>query len=355
MTRVAVIYNHEESDDKYRWEGRDVTLETTGDTALGVRVALSAQGIGVSMHPVSSKTEDAIEAFIKGLKASPFDMVFNLCEGAFGKSAFEMHIAAILELQGMPFTGSPALTLGLALNKGLTKDILSSRGVTTPEYCILDGPPQRLKRGLKFPLIIKPLMEDSSLGIDQGAVVKTMKELRKRVDYITSSFNQPAIAEEYIDGREFNVSVLGNLPEAVALPPSEIDFLDFPEDAPKICCYESKWIRQSPFYSKTKPVCPADIPEELARELSSTALRAYGIMGCRDYARVDMRVGEDGNVKVLEVNPNPDISEDAGFARAGRVHGLSYPRLIAEIVRLAEKRYHSKGAHKVKVGAFQGV
>ncbi len=345
MQKVKIIYNDDGCDTRYDWEGAEFNLEDVEHTAKDVYAALKKEGFDAVLLPLALKKGAPIDGVLEHIRPEPGAMIFNLCERAFEKSSFEMNMAALLELIGVPFTGSPSLTLGLSLNKGLTKDVLSSRGIMTPEYCVLDSAPQKLKKSLKFPLIVKPLSEDASIGIDAGAVVGTMKALRKRVDYITTKFSQPAIVEEYVDGREFNVAVLGNGIEARTLPVSEIDFIGFPPDAPKICCYESKWVTVSPLYGNTKPVCPANITEGLKEELSVVALKAYRTMGCRDYARVDMRVGEDGNVKVLEVNPNPDISGDAGFARAAAAFGLSYSGLIAEIVGIASARFSGDKDH----------
>ncbi len=336
--KVKIIYN-DDGHDKYVLNGREIKLDTASATVKQVNSALKSLGLATTVIPLRAADKDKLDDFIKEIEGSEDSIIFNLCEGAFGKSSFEMHIAALLELYGARFTGSGPLTLGLALNKGLTKDILYSRDIMTPEYCVMKEPPAKLKRTLKFPLIVKPLREDASLGIDSGAVVKTMKELKKRVEFIINTFNQPAIVEEYIDGREFNIAVLGNGKDVKALPPSEIDFQDFPEGIPKICCYEAKWVTASPLYKKTVPICPANVPDSLRDELQAIALRAYETMGCRDYARVDVRVGEEGNIKVLEVNPNPDISLDAGLARAAKAAGLDYPALIAEIVGSASQRY----------------
>lgn len=341
--KVKIIYNDDCVDsslDKYVLKGKEISLDNNvADTVKGVDAALKAEGFTTAVVPLKGVKSTTLDGFIREIRSSDDCIIFNLCEAALGKSSFEMHIAALLELYGARFTGSGPLTLGLALNKGLTKDILYSRDIMTPEYCVLKEPPTKLKRSLKFPLIVKPLREDASLGIDSGAVVKTMKGLKKRVEYIINTFKQPAIVEEYVDGREFNIAVLGNGKSMRALPPSEISFVDFPEDIPKICCYEAKWVTESPLYKKTVPVCPANVPDGLTEELTSVALRAYETMGCRDYARVDVRVGEDGNIKVLEVNPNPDISPDAGLARAAKAVGFDYSKLIAEIVSIASERY----------------
>ncbi len=354
---VRIVYNDDLSEgvhDTYVLDGAQIKLDNNiAGTVKEVEAALKKEGFSTGLIPLRPAKRESLEDFIAKIKPASGDdcIVFNLCEEAFGKSSFEMHIAALMELMGLRFTGSGPLTLGLALNKGLTKDILYSSDLLTPEYCVMKEPPTKLKRSLKFPLIVKPLKEDASIGIDSKAVVKTMKELKKRVEFIITSFNQPAIVEEYIDGREFNIAVLGNGRGIRALPPSEIDFVDFPEGKPKICCYEAKWVPESPFYKKTVPVCPANVPESLKEELQAVALKAYEAMGCRDYARVDVRLGEDGNIKVLEVNPNPDISSGAGFARAGAAIGLDYARLIAGIVQTASERYESVEVKKTAPAA----
>lgn len=336
---VRIIFNDDHSlyeNDIYG--GSEIVLDNVGATAAEIESALAKSGFKTVVTPLRARGDASLDDFIRELLKSKDALIFNLCEAAFGKSRLEMHVAALLELYGLGYTGSGPLTLGLALDKGLTKDILSSRDIMTPRYCILSAPPKKLKRGMSFPLIVKPLREDASIGIDSGSVVHTIEEFGKRVEFIIDKFKQPAIAEEYVDGREFNVAVIGNDMDARALPPAELTFVDFPAGAPKICSYEAKWITASPLYEKTVPVCPADALPELEAALKETALRAYDIMGCRDYARVDMRLGEDGILKVLEVNPNPDLSGDAGLARAASAAGMDYQRLISGIVNIASER-----------------
>ncbi|HBG46909.1 MAG TPA: D-alanine--D-alanine ligase [Deltaproteobacteria bacterium] len=332
-SKVKIIFN-DDGHDTYAMGGKAIDLEDINSTVADVDGALRSKGYPVSSVPLKGSEDlDRFTAEIKDTEA----VIFNLCEGAFSKSSFEMNVAALLELYGARFTGNGPLTLGLSLNKGLTKDILSRRGVPTPAYAVMNEPPEEIA-GLEFPLIVKPLCEDASVGIDSKAVVGNLAELRERVGHVVSKFCQPAIVEEYIDGREFNIAVMGNGRGARALPPSEILFVDFPEGRPKICCYEAKWVEESPFYMKTVPSCPAQIPDSLKAELQSIALLAYRTMGCRDYARVDMRLGMDNKVRVIEVNPNPDISSDAGFARAAKAAGLEYADLIAAIVEAAVER-----------------
>lgn len=333
LKKVAIIYN----DDMDMMLGKEhgiASWEGVIDTARAVEAALKSEGLSAALIPL----RDDVEGFIKAVKAESADIIFNLCEGAMGKSVFEMNVAAILELLSFKFTGSGPLTLGLALNKARAKDALFANNIPTALYLVLKEAPSRLAIDLRFPLIVKPIQEDASIGIDENAVVQDMTALKKRVDYVINNHRQPALAEEYIDGREFNVAVMGNS-RPKALPVSEIDFSQLSENNPKICTYEAKWATDSPIYLKTPPVCPADISKELEQELFNIAVKAYNALGCRDYARVDMRMGEDGIPKVLEVNPNPDISPNAGFARSAAAYGLGYSELILEIARMAHNRY----------------
>lgn len=339
---VTVIYN-DEGFDRYVLNGKEIDLDNDiTDTVADVKAALEGSGYHVSLAPLRSGMKGALDEFIAGLKSAPKGVILNLCESAFSKSAYEMNMAALLELMGMRFTGSPAVTLGLSLDKGLTKDILRSRGIPTPGFAVFETVPSDTPDGLGFPLIVKPLKEDASVGIDSRAVVNNLDELKARLDFVFTNYRQPAIVEEYIDGREFNIAVMGNGIDIRPLPPSEIDFVDFPEDKPRICCYEAKWVTESPLYNKTVPVCPANVDDRVKEELSTIAKKAYAVMGCRDYARVDMRMNREGRIKVLEVNPNPDISKDAGFARAARVAGMEYPGLLVAIISSAWARYEAE-------------
>lgn len=333
LKKVAIIYN-DDMDMMLGKEHNIASWEGVIDTAEAVKAALKSEGLSAALIPLRDKVED----FIKTIKLENADIVFNLCEGAMGRSVFEMNVAAVLELFGFRFTGSGPLTLGLALHKGRAKDMLYANNIPTAPYLVLKEITSRLAIDLRFPLIVKPVQEDASIGIDEDAVVKSMTALKKRVDYVIKNYKQPAIVEEYIDGREFNVAVIGNN-RPKALPVSEIDFSRLAGNNPKICTYEAKWVTDSPVYLKTPPVCPADISRELEQELFSIAVKAYNALGCRDYARIDMRMGEDGIPKVLEVNPNPDISQNAGFARSAAADGLDYSQLILEIVRMAHNRY----------------
>jgi D-alanine-D-alanine ligase len=270
---------------------------------------------------------------VSWLKERNPDIVINLCEEALGDSHFEMDVPALLELLRFPYTGSPPLTLGLCQDKGLTKSILESRGLPTPKYQILRKF-EDWEGQVCYPLFVKPLREDASLGITKESYVKNEAELRKRVEYITERYNQPALVEEYVSGRELNVSILGDK-DLQILPISEIVF-GF-TDEPRIVDYSAKWIDESEEYKKTIPVCPAELDIDTRRTVESVALRAYVALQCRDYARVDIRL-KNGTPYILEVNPNPDISPQAGFARSLKAAGIPYEDFVNRLVMMACKR-----------------
>lgn len=274
--------------------------------------------------------------FLNELQATGAELVFNLCEGLWGDSHKELHAAALLELTGRPFTGSGPLTLGLTQDKLRTKQLLLANGLTTPPYLLAPcGQPLPAEPGLRYPLIVKPRSEDASHGISEASVVDDFPALREQVDYVHRSYRQDALVEEFIDGREINVAILGNGATATVLPLSEILF-DREQIRP-IVSYAGKWLEGTPGWAGTAPSCPAQLPETAAAAIRAAALAAYRIMGCRDYARIDTRL-RDGIPYILEVNANPDISAEVGLARSAGAAGLTYPDLIGQILAAALRR-----------------
>ena len=266
------------------------------------------------------------------------DAIFNCCEAILGESKLEANVAAMYELFGIPYTGSQPLALGLSLDKALAKAVFLANGIPTPRYQLFKGS-EAVDPALRFPLIVKPVHEDASIGIDAKAIVRDAEALAARVKFIQTEFEQPALAEEFIEGRELNVALLATSQERFeTLPISEITFDKVPEGMPHIVSYEAKWVEESPIYQTTVPECPANIPEETGREARRIALRAAAAVGLRDYGRVDMRLDANGNLFVLEANPNPDISEDAGFMRAARASGRTFAGTINEILNCAVQR-----------------
>jgi D-alanine-D-alanine ligase len=264
------------------------------------------------------------------------DIIFNFVESIEGIASYESCIAGLYELLGFQYTGNTPSTLGNCLNKGRTKNILRSYDIDTPDFIVIKPfqkiLPENFK--LKLPVILKLLNEDASIGISELSVVNDINSLKRHVNFLSETYNQEIIAEEYIDGREINVAILGGEP----LPLSEIEFHGLPEDFPKIVTYDGKWMAGSLYYKYTNPKCPAGLEVNVKKKIEQVALTAYEAMNCRDYARVDIRLDNNNNPYVIEINPNPDISLDSGFARAASAAGITYPELLYTIAGYAVRR-----------------
>lgn len=264
------------------------------------------------------------------------DIIFNFVESVEGISSYEYCNAGLFELLGYSYTGNTPFCLGNCLNKERTKNILRSFKIRTPRSLTLSKNSEfRLKNlSLKFPVILKLMNEDASIGISEYSVINNLDDLRKQFNFLVKTYKQDVIVEEYIEGRELNVAILGD----TVLPISEIDFTGLPEGFPKIVTYDSKWIAESVYFEHTKPKCPADLDKKLKKKVETISREAFLALGCRDYARVDIRVNKSGKPYVIEVNPNPDISEDSGFARAASAKRLSYAELLYTIANFALTR-----------------
>ncbi len=304
-----------------------------------IQTALRTIGYETSIFNMS----DDLDRFLGYIKAMQPDVIFNMVESLGDNAIHEMHVAGIYELMGISYTGSGPWTLGTCLNKARTKEIMLHNGIPTAEFMLVHDvaglTPENFK--LSFPIIVKPSAEDASVGIDNKSIVNSFAELKERVEFIINKFQEAALVEEYIEGRELNVAVIGNDPPLV-LPISEIDFSGLPDDYPKIVTYDAKWMDGTKEFEGTKGICPAPLPAEVEHEVKAVALRAYKLMGCRDYARVDIRLSKTLKPFVLEVNPNPDLSHDAGYFRSVRTYGMSYADAINRIVGFAVERRKEK-------------
>lgn len=296
--------------------------------------ALSVKKALVPFHQV--KIIPLTENLYQQLQLEKPDLIFNLADdGFYNDPNLEPHVPAILDILKIPYTGNNYFTLALCQNKARTKEIMSFYGILTPKWQIFNNSNRRLNPQLRFPLIVKPIKSDGSVGIKERSVVYNEEQLREQVNQILDIYQQEALVEEYIDGREFNVALIGNQ-RPIVLPISEIDFSGLPKNFPKIVSYRAKWVKQSLVFKKTPVICPAIIEEALANQIRALAKKIYKIFGCRGYARIDLRYDEkEKKIYVLEVNPNPDISEDAGLARSAKAFGLSYKDLILKIVNFA--------------------
>jgi D-alanine-D-alanine ligase len=291
--------------------------------------------IGFKAYPFN--IFDDLNTLLREIKNNKPDVIFNFMELYKENSRLEMNIVGMLELIGIPYTGAPPMALANCQSKVLAKRILNGYGIRTPRFALIKKISGRYNHKLDYPLIIKPAFEDASVGIENNSIVENHARLKARVDYILSIFQQPALVEEYIDGRELNVAVLGDK-EPVALPISEIDFSEMPDHLYNIVSYQAKWDPNHESYHKTIPSCPAKLPKRIEKEAKEIALKAFKIMSCRDYARVDMRLSKENKLYVLEVNPNPDLTEGAGFMRSADAAGYSYVTALKKIIGFARQR-----------------
>jgi D-alanine-D-alanine ligase len=312
---IAIVYNAYEP--RPTATGERLSEESVAEMAQQALGAVRSLGINATLVPL----QRSLMNFLGRVKELAPDGLINLCEGYYGRPQWESNVAGIFELLGLTYTGNAAKTLALCQDKFQAKAVLKAAGLpTAPAQLMLAGD-EPLE--LRFPLIVKPNNEDASLGIYPQSVVRDEEALRCQVRRCLDNYRQPVIVEAFIDGREFNVSVMEN-GAVTPLPVSEIDFSAMPKDMPRILAYEAKWFEDHPLYQKTPPVCPAPIDDETRAKLQGLAAAAFRTMGCRDYARVDFRMDAKGRPFILEVNPNPDISTNAGYARALKAAGIEY-------------------------------
>jgi len=323
---VVVLYNVNEKLTK--GDARDLIAER-GVIACAKAVvgALEALGRRTAEAPYRGEVEAALAPY-----SSLEWVVFNLAEGLEGRLFEEARIAWALEAMGYRFTGNTGQALGLSTHKWRAKQTLRAAGVPTPAGWLFRHPDE-VTDDYPFPLIVKPVAEDASQGIGSDAVVPTPARLRERVHHIVTNYRQAALAEAFVVGREFNVGMWGAQP--ALLPLAEIDFSAFPDRYQQFVSFSAKWEEDSYEYQHTPVTCPAVVDQGVQERIADAARRSWAAMGCRGYARVDLRLGEDGVPYVIEVNCNPDISPDAGFFRAARCAGYSFEAMVAHIVELA--------------------
>ena len=280
---------------------------------------------------------DDIHLLISDVKKNQPDVIFNFVEVYKENAKLEMNIVGLFELLGIPYTGSPPLALANCQNKMTAKKLLNINGIKTPPSFLAEELPEKIKHELKYPLIVKPAFEDASVGIENESIVKNKVELLVRMEHVLEKFIQPVLIEEFVEGRELNIAVFQDEGTRV-LPISEIDFTEMPDHLHNIVSYQAKWDPEHESYHKTIPICPAILPKPIEKKAREVAINAFNIMGCRDYARVDVRLSSDEEIYVLEVNPNPDLTEGAGFMRSAEADGMSYSQVLKKLVEMAYKR-----------------
>jgi len=316
-----------------------VAREDVNRVARALAEALLSKGLRAELITFGADPSVGLERLFKRRP----DVALNLCESLGADSRGEMAIPSLLEGLGIPYTGTGALGLGLALHKNKAKELLLARGVSTPPFAVVSDLSQLAAVRVPFPAIVKPAREDASVGIDFDSVVRDPKALERAVKAVHDRFGQPALVEAFIAGREIYVPLLGNAPRE-ALPLSEIQFGKAFEGKPNIVSYKAKWECDSPeFVDSNSGLCALDAP--LRETLVQTARAAFEALECRDYGRVDLRLSADNIPFVIDVNPNCDLNPEAGFAKAAQAAGIDYATLAFRLVEIALERQHEHSSH----------
>jgi len=259
-----------------------------------------------------------------------FDWVFNLAESVSGYPDTDSAMAKVMEEYHILFTGAGSDALMLCENKVKAKSIFQAHQIRTPGFSVIPLGESKALTDLPFPLIVKPLHEDGSIGINARSVVLSQRALNEQVKYIHTEHNQDALVEEFINGRDVSISIIGSDNALSVLPPSECIYLN--STSHPILTYDSKWIVDSHDFQNTQVICPARLEKNLKKDLENTSLNAFRITGCKDYARMDFRV-RNGVAYLLEVNPNPSIHpQEAGYSRSWKSLGKTYDQLILKIL-----------------------
>lgn len=326
--KIAIVYNRPLQTGEANWQSSQDVLQQVE----AVKGALLALGIDCLTVPFDRD----VSAFAEVVKAEKIEAVFNLCESVDEDSKLIGHPAAVFELLGLPFTGSGSLALMLSTDKLLAKRQLSASGIRTPGSLSYEGGDITPLLEFELPAIIKPRLEDASIGIDQESIVFKKKELKEKLPAFYKEYG-PLLLEQFIDGREFNVSLFG-YPTAHVLPMAEIDFSSFPAELQKIVGYRAKWDEEAFEYHNTKRVFPQKLPPLLEKNLRKVASDAYKLFMLRDYGRIDLRVDAMGRIYVLEANANPCLSPDAGFVAAAGQCRMDYTDIVRHFVGFLHAR-----------------
>jgi D-alanine-D-alanine ligase len=315
-------------------------LESGDEAEFDVARALIQRGHQVRLLGF----RDSVDQLAAGLRAEPCDVVFNLAERFRGESALDYTVAALLEMIGMPYTGASSEGLILARDKALTKKVLAYQGIRIPHFMVCPlGSEAARPSDLRFPLIVKPLDEDASVGISQASVVRDDDALAERVTFIHDRFHTDAIVEEFIAGRELYIGVIGNDPP-VALPAIEMVFGNEPNVESRIATFKAKWSVKYRESRGIQNMIAKDLSKDVRARLAEVALRTYQAAGLRDYGRIDVRLAHDDEIYVVEANPNPYLADGEDLAWAAEEGGNQYPEFIEQIAEWGMSR--GKGGGK---------
>jgi D-alanine-D-alanine ligase len=354
---VALVYNVKKSSDVAMGEG----VQENGDDDRGVAVSPvktqptrddtyaewdteeTIQAVKAALeerHTVTLIEADE-EAYQKLLAVQP-EIVFNIAEGLRGPSR-EAQIPAILELLSIPYTGSDPLTLGICLDKSRAKEILSYYNIPTAPFAVITSLPERERAQSLLPAVVKPLYEGSSKGILNSSLVRTPQDLRREVKRVLTDYEEPALVEQFLSGREFTVALLGNGSSLHVFPVVELRLDKLPHGVNPVYSYEAKWVWDQSDHPIEMYDCPAQIDERLERRIKEICTRAYHVLRVRDWCRIDVRLDERGEPNILELNPLPGIlpnpDDHSCFPMAARVAGLNYNQMLNAVLDAAAARY----------------
>lgn len=321
---VLLIYNTDPS-----WPPEEIQ-DYQNETRLLIDALID---FGHPLQDVCIQSED-LETAIQGFRPEDY-VVFNWCEELPGVHHSEYRVAEILDQMGYTYTGADTQALILSQDKCQVKRLLQAQGIPTPTWQAYTA--THTVHWEHFPAIVKPAFEHCGFGISRQSVVQSDEELNQRISYVLNELQQPAIVEDFIDGREFHVGVVGN-GVLTALPPAEIDYSRFEDIHDRLCTYESNFDKTSLAYQLTLPRLTVDLTKDELNQLEATVLSAYRATACRDYARMDVRL-QDGVFYMLDVNHNADISSDNSLVKAAALVGLSYGQLGSLLINLAAQRH----------------
>ncbi|MGE0550838.1 MAG: ATP-grasp domain-containing protein [Kofleriaceae bacterium] len=345
--RILILWNQIDDDvyAHYRRDGRrapdwDPTLEVEPWETVEEEMQLIKRSVeSGGHHTVMVNVRDDLQVMLDAIKSERPDVIMNLVEFFRDDAEHEHHVPSLFELLGIEYTGNRPLSLSLCQKKPQAKALLAAAGLPTPRGVLIESADATKNLGLTFPLIVKPAFDDASGGIDSGSVVNDQAALDARVAKMLVEHKMAALVEEYIEGREIHCAILGD----TALPLYEMQFKGGLDEQgkplPNIITYRAKWDPYSRDHHAVQGVCPVpDLDDQTTARIQDVALRAYHALGCRDYARVDMRLDAKNQPYILEVNPNPDLADSCAFTASARAGNRTYEQMICEIVGFALKR-----------------
>ena len=334
--KVALTYNLKKEIGEAEGLPEDFYAECDDpETVEAVRDALKERHGEVVMVEAD---EDAFEKF----RRERPDIVFNMAEGVWGDSR-ESQIPSILEMLRIPYTGSNPLTLAMCLNKARAKEILSYYGIPTARFIVAGNSSMEIEKYLSFPMIVKPMLEGSSKGIKNDSIVRDVPALRRKVAAVIEEYSQPALVEEYLEGREFTVALMGNGATLTALPIVEINYSALPAGVNPIYSYEAKWILDTPEAPLDIFAGPAELNGRLKSAIEAVSKDAFGALDVRDWCRIDVRLDSEGTPHIIELNPLPGILKDpkcnSCFPKAARAAGMTFSEMVNGVLDAARLRY----------------